>query len=369
MKTLHKQLVLNKREDWRIAMGQGVCAGGDSLTLCDGAAHGFVCLKAVDAGENGFAWGRLSIGCHMPKDSLIRTWAYASDSKAYGDAADLDALLGGTRPQTEEAAALLGGLYRLSGDGEDFDLALSGRYLWLMFELIAPGRPPVIEAVRLHMPGDHMMDYMPAVYRKNGDFTRRFLSVFDGVLMDMEREIYALPARFDYENADGGMLDSLARWVCVDPARQERETVVSRIRTALSDYEEMYTVRGVTRSVERLCGRRPLIIESAQVDPNRPDCANSALYRRLYGENPYKFFVLLEEDAFKTREQMEEFIERMRGLIPAGTEFELVLLKRCVQLDWHTYLGVNAMVSDYVPVVIDENKTIHYDTMIGGNEH
>lgn len=56
----------------------------------------------------------------------------------------------------------------------------------------------------------------------------------------------------------------------------------------------------------------------------------------------------------------------MQGLIPAGMSLELVLLKQCVQLDWHTYLGINSRVGSYVPAVIDENVTIHYDTTIGG---
>ena len=60
------------------------------------------------------------------------------------------------------------------------------------------------------------------------------------------------------------------------------------------------------------------------------------------------------------------FLVRMQGLIPAGMSLELVLLKQCVQLDWHTYLGINLARGQHVPAVIDENVTIHYDTTIGG---
>ena len=348
MKRLQRQLVLNKAEDWRAAYCWGVVPEGDGLTLAPGARRGVICLWGLDSGETGFYWGRASLDCRLAQDSLIRTRAYAADAAPYGDYATLEAYLASLAPGAPEA-----------------EEALEALFTPVFF---ASGPAPGLEALRLHMAGDHMVDYLPAIYRENGDFTKRFLSIFDSIMMDMEQAIYDLPARFDYENTSGPMLEYLADWMCVGTEEGGGETLADRIRTAQADYESLYTVAGIKRSVRRLTGQTPLLIESADVDPNRPDCANSALYRRLYGENPYQFFILLPEDAFHSRAQMEAFLERMQRLIPAGTEFELVLLKRCVQLDRHTYLGVNTMVSDYVPVVIDENTTIHYDTMIGGNE-
>ncbi len=66
---------------------------------------------------------------------------------------------------------------------------------------------------------------------------------------------------------------------------------------------------------------------------------------------------------------MERFLEQMEELVPAETTPELVLLKPCVQLDWHTYLGVNTNIKEYVTAVINEKMTIHYDMTIGGEEH
>ena len=66
---------------------------------------------------------------------------------------------------------------------------------------------------------------------------------------------------------------------------------------------------------------------------------------------------------------MERFLEQMRDRIPAESSMELVILRPCVQLDWHTYLGVNSQIGDYVPAAIDESMTLHYDTTIGGTEH
>ena len=215
----------------------------------------------------------------------------------------------------------------------------------------------------MRVSGDHMTDYLPAIYREQ-DFTRRFLLIFDSMFLDMEREIVNLPRRMDYESADPAMLSYLASWMCIEEGGGDE--LKARLSSALSDYETLYTVEGVRRSVKRLTGQDPLIIEHFTVAPNRPECSNSELYRRLYGENPCRFFVLLPDGTFKSRQEMGGFRRRMESLIPAGTAMELVLLKPCVQLDWHTYLGINSRIGGYVPAAIDEKTTIHYDTTIGG---
>ena len=364
MDNAHKQLVLAKREDWNISLSSNIRRDGNHIQLEEGLSFGFFCLKAIDSGENGFAWARISLECVIPEDSMIRAYAYASDSRLFDGNRNFDDYLA-----TLDATAsrgLLDGIYSSAGNGDDLYLSVSGRYLWLMFEFITSGLPPVLEILRIHMSGDHMIDYLPEIYRKDGDFAKRFLSVFDSVHMDMERAIYELPAQLNFMGTSDEMLRFLARWVCVEPSDLERSAIIERIKSIPYEYESMFTPQGIMRSVERLCSKRPIIIESADVDPNKPGCVHSELYRKLYGENPYKFFILLEEDSFDSRTQTERFIQEMQRLIPAHTEFDLVLLKRGVRLDGHTYLGVNSFVSDYSTVIIDENTAIDYDSTIGG---
>lgn len=368
MKTQRKQLVLCRREDWAGCLSANLTRTGDRLILNNSEdTSGFICLRAIDSGSAGFVWGRVSVACRLPEDSMLRVYALAADSRFAGDWPDLDKGLAALSGTPAEVRARLAGIFgEPVSASEDFYVEKTGRYLWLMLELLSTGRvPPEISGVTVGIEGDHMADYLPALYQ-NDAFTRRFLSVFDSLLMDMEQNIAGLPARLDYRNTDDDMLRYLAGWMCVEGEGAPREKLVEWIGSALEDYETMYTVEGIRRSVRRLTGREPILIENGAVSPNRPDCQDPELYRRLYGDDPYKFFILLEEDTFPSRNRMEDFLERMKGLIPAGTELELVLLKKCVQLDWHTYLGVNSIVSSYVPVTIDENTTIHYDTMIGG---
>ena len=131
----------------------------------------------------------------------------------------------------------------------------------------------------------------------------------------------------------------------------------------------MYTPAGIARSTERLTGRRPWIIEHFTVDPNDPVCRDPVLYRRLYGEDPYRFFLLLPQDTFPDQQKLEQFLSRMQELIPAETTLELVLLKPCVQLDWHTYLGINSRIGAMSRRPSTRKWTIHYNTTIGGADH
>ena len=340
---------------------------GDGLRLdCSRANRGVYCMAAVDSGENGFRWGRAVVEAELPPDTALRLYAYASDIRSWGDWSDLDGAI--RELEGDPLLALREVFGPPAAESGDFFIRHQGRYLWLMFELAATGSfSPVIRTLRLWMRGDHMVDYLPAIYQEE-DFTRRFLSIFNSMYADMEQAIEELPAQMDYERTGGALLNYLASWVCVERADSE-EQLRARIRTALPDYEVRYTVEGVRSSVRRLTGREPILIEHFQVSPNRPDCGNPELYRRLYGEDPYRFFVLLPEDTFASQRERQQFQRDMEQLIPAGMLMQMVQLKPCVQLDWHTYLGVNSRVGGYVPAAIDEQVTIHYDTTIGGANH
>ena len=366
MEPVQAQMVFCTAEQWMGGLFRGIEPVGDSLRLDPAAAiTGVVCLKAVDAGENGFLWGRLAVEAELPEDTALRVYAYASDDGAWDG---WEALAGERRNDGEDPIPALKALFGAPAGSGDLLLKVSGRYLWLMLELTATGtEAPVIHALRLWMRGDHMTDYLPAIYQED-DFTRRFLSIFNSMYADMERQIDSLPSRVDYENAGREMLRYLASWVCVEQGEPD-EALPGRIRTALPDYETLYTVEGVRRSVRRLTGRDPILLEHFQVSPNRPDCRDPVLYRRLYGEDPYRFFVLLPEDTFSSQREREEFRRAMAERIPAGMSLQMVQLKQCVQLDWHTYLGINSRVGGYVPAAIDEQVTIHYDTTIGGGRH
>lgn len=359
-----RQMVFCCAEQWMGSRLYHMEPWGEGLRLAEGHTTGCCCMAAVDSGENGFRWSRAAVEAYLPQDTALRIYAYASDFRHWGEWTDLDE---GLRSLTGDPRPLLAELFGPpAAESGECCLAGRGRYLWLMLELAATGRErPEIHALRLWMGGDHMTDYLPAIYRGD-DFTYRFLSIFDSMYADMERAIDELPGRMDYENAGGELLRYLAGWICLEGG--EAEVLRERIRTALSDYEERYTVEGVRKSIRRLTGREAILLEPAQVSPNRPECRDPALFRRLYGENPYQIFALLPERTFSGSQARKDFQREMEALLPAGVTLQAIQLEQCIQLDWHTYLGINSRVGGYTAAALDEQAPIHYDTTIGGRQ-
>ena len=360
MSATQKYLNLCREEEWKLGRFRQARCQGDSIVLEPGAFRGEVCLWPVDSAEGGFLWSRMKIRARIPRDADIRIYARASDNSEWSAWQELWGETGNQRLSDLFGPAV--------GTGEDILLNLTGRYLWLALELISGGSEgPRVECVSLRMGGDHMVDYLPSIYQGQ-DFTYRYLSIFNSLFQDMERDIDVLPRKLETGSADEDMLSFLAQWLCV-----EQEGDAGRLRTllpdVLEDWETMYTVEGIRRSARMLTGREPYIVEPFTVDPNDPQCRDPELYRRLYGEEPYRFFLLFPHDTFATQQDMERFLYRMRDRIPAGTEMELVLLKPGVQLDCHTYLGVNSRIESYTTASIRENMTMNYDTMIGGPDH
>lgn len=353
-------LTLRCREQWERGRRWNVRCQGDSLTLEPGNFAGLICLAPVDSREAGFQWSRLRLRGDVPQDGSIRVYARASDRPDWPEWEGLE--------MGEELPARIRDLFGMPVAADlDLWLTCSGRYLWLALEMTAGGADrPRLDGLSLRLAGDHMVDYLPAIYREQ-DFTYRYLSIFNSMFQDMEAAIDDLPRLLDAASSPPEMLSFLAKWLCVDP--EEGGDLRRRLPQVLEEYKSMYTPEGIARSTQRLTGRRPWIVEHFAVDPNDPDCRNPGLYRRLYGEDPYRFFLLLPQDTFSDQRELERFLSRMRELIPAETTLELVLLKPCVQLDWHTYLGINSQIGSYVQAAIDEKMTIHYNTTIGGADH
>ena len=367
MEKLRKIRTLSQREEWVKAVLFQIELQGDHLMLSGGGVPmGFVCFPVIDSCEKGFCWSRAWLEGFFPPDTTVRLRCYLSD--------ELEEEKGGFDWQVQHlcekeeplrAARMLFG--SPISDATDFLIPGSGRYLRLMAEIGSTnGEKPFISALRVQMAADHMTDYLPAIYRGD-DFTYRFLSIFDSMTSDLEQRIDSISKELDIQQADEEMLSYLASWLCLEPTA-DTEALQQRMHTALEDYETMYSVEGIRRTIRRLSGHDAMIIEGKDVDPNSPDSGDSDMLRELYGDNPYRFFALMDENALPTAQEREALIEQMRHYIPAGVEMELVTLRNAVQLGWHTYLGINTVLKGYVPAVIGDNTSIYVDTMIGGNE-
>ena len=348
-------------ERWNGSILLSMVREGDSLRLTDDAFEGAVLLPPLDSGESDFRWGRVRLSIRLPKDASVQIFARASDEAEWAAWQSFS-----NSGRAAESVCRLFGPPKASGG--DVWLSDTGRYLWLAI-CFACGvtEKPQLDAVSVLAESDHMTDYLPSIYQKQ-DFTYRYLSVFTAMYQDMEERIRLSRRQLEPAAADPEMLRYLAHWLCADESLPEQE-LRAALPNVIDEYETMYTVSGIQRTVQRLTGQIPIVIEHFRVDPNNPACSNPELHRRLYGDDPYRFFLLLPQGTFSNQQQMEHFLEQLQEFVPAETTPELILLKPGVQLDWHTYLGLNTQIGEHVAAVIDEAMTIHNDTTIGGKDY
>ncbi|MCR4745448.1 MAG: hypothetical protein K5894_09505 [Lachnospiraceae bacterium] len=361
-----KKLNYCTAENWICCKKKGLLQVGDSIRLdLDDTRSAFLIFPIIDSGRNGYFWERIVIGGTFPDDSAVTIYALAWDGE--GSSEELENI---DISETNEKIRMR--LYNLAGSpiarSTDSLLGLEGRRLFLAVELSAGGREaPEISEIAITVDGDHMIDYLPAVYRKD-EFTRRFLSIFNSMFLDIEDKIERIPELFDLDTDKSEIIRMLSNWLAISGTYYSDSQLKEWIKTAFLDHENLFTKDGIKRTIKRITGKDAIIIEHFEVNPHSGECADPEMYERLYGDDPFTFFVLLPENTFKSREEKETFINNMNDMVPAGRRMELIILKQGIQLDWHSYLGVNSMVGDYTTVKIDENITLQFDTVIGGDD-
>ena len=368
-------LVINRRSDFAGGLLVNLRSEGEGLTLRDaaGIARGCAYLPRLDSGRRDFAWTRLTLDLDA-FEGMVRVAAFAADNDVLPEAGmPVEDYLRDPFVAPSVKASTVDPLYTTGFvDGRDVLLGLRGRYLYLKIEIVLTGGPPpVLRAVRARLAGDHMLDYLPAVYARSDKdgFLFRFLSVFDAMVKDLEARIDHFEENLDFDKQSGERLHYLAGWVGVHEPEADDEALRDIVRGAVRGYERAQTPEGLKARIERMTGQRPYLVEHFQVEPMQKGGKDAALYTRLFGTQENAFHILLPERCFRSKEAAKEFLDKISQVIPADTEAELVPLKDSVYLDTHTYLGVNSVISGHTGAAIDRKAAIQYDTVIGGEQN
>lgn len=369
---MDQYLIINRLSDFSRGMLVNLQAEGQGLKLknAEGIARGCVYLPRLDGGQRDFLWTRLNVEI-TDFEGFVRISAFASDSDQMpGEEGTVQEYLRDLYTPQNIKISKVDPLYTASFvGGDDVMLQLRGRYLYVKVELVVTGGiSPILKQVRARLGGDHMMEYLPAVYQRSDQdgFLYRYLSLYDSIVKDMEERIEHFDENLDFDKQKGELLRYLAGWVGVEDSGMDDDTLRTVLRSAVDDYERTQTPEGIKRLIERLTGVRPLLVEHFQVEPMQKKGADVSLYIRLFGSEENRFHILLPEGCFSSSKEAQDFMDQLQGSLPANVEAELVLLKNSVYLDRHTYLGVNSTISGHTDAAIDRKAAIQYDTVIGG---
>jgi phage tail-like protein len=163
-----------------------------------------------------------------------------------------------------------------------------GRFLQLDLRLHGTGTAtPVVRRITVDYEASTSIEQLPSVYREEpaaADFTRRFLSLFDASLGDLDDVIEHAPLLFDVEHLADHALSALARLAGI---QADPEWPAARLRDLLKKWPEIWpsigTPLAVKKAVSAVYGIDVFLEELGQ---HRPWAAIGSAYLgqvRLFG--------------------------------------------------------------------------------------
>lgn len=369
-------ITLNRASEWQRCLLHGLEISENRIVP---AAEGSVCTMitgSIDSAEHNFRWRSLLIDATLGENIVMQVSAFASDTTTVqldDRAVELDSYLTDSSVDVQERMDTVEKLFvPLFNNCFDGPISLKGRYIWLRLRfVILQRRELCVNKIKLLLKGEQMLDYLPSTYREedgeNG-FLSRFLAMFDSIFFDMDDEIARSAEMLDYRIAKGDMLRYLSDWLCIeDVAYIPEERLRERIKRTVEEYRSIGVKRSLIGWIENEYGVTPNIIEYFSVKKMVNSGKDKEVYHRLFGDNPYKFFVLLPEKTFTDVHEANLFMEKLKCRIPAYTEFEVVLVRNNTILDKYTFLGVNSMLSGYSYAHTDVGTRISNEIILGGS--
>lgn len=334
----------------RIARGlmQGLCLYADgTLGSIKGAGRHSLFLGHLDSSERDCVWGRFVFDLKTENDAVLIVRAFASNELEFmrsGEVSSFDSfLLDANEPiaNKEKLFAAMGA----SKFTDSSDLLLyeqKGRYLWLFIDIFG-----VVEVslknLRVYVPGDNFLNTFPEIYRKNGEFFHRYLSIFSSLYSDFQNTIDSLDKYIDIDTAPDQLLPVFAQWLGIELGGNFLDS--EHLRRLLKSAYTLIRVKGTKQAVlgiVRLFVEEPFyVIEQRQLQKYSIGEAR-AVNEALYGKSPYEFTILINQPADeKLRSRLLFLLGQFK---PVRSKVSIVFLGDCGSVDSYCYLDINARI-------------------------
>ena len=354
---------------WKEGFRENLDINADGyMQLNDRNKMGFFISKALDFVEEGMTYHRLIVECILSETANIQVGIRASDVSYLvykGNLIEVDKFLSDPQISREEKQQLFrekDAVY-YSKTTDMLLYSIKGRYLWIYISVFDKSAEPFeMQMISLEFPQLSFVEYLPEIYRINNEFLKRYLAVFQSIYLDMERQIDRLPMLLDPDIASGKFLDYLAFWLGID---NEGSILNSeQFRYVVKNAVELNRTKGTVRSIKEMVriytGEEPYIVEFFQL---RKFVGNNGerekVYKRIYMDNPYTFCVIIRnEDVFENGGSIEELSRLIEKVKPAHTIAKIIVLKKSIRLDMHSYTGINTVLEKRSAASLDDKTKI-----------
>ena len=230
--------------------------------------------------------------------------------------------------------------------------SLQGRYLWIGITVAGSKIDSSfkIEGFSVEFPQSSFVEYLPEIYQQEGrnSFFERYMTVFQSLYEDLEREVDKVPFYLDYETTPDTNLPLFAEWT--GRWHSGKKWTPEQMRYLIMNLQKIQGGRG-TRSVmeqmiRMLTGKEAVIMEHFQwKDWMNGKSSLMEEYRKLYGNDEDTFVVMIDGSEEELGFSERELESRLEDYTPLGMKCRVVCLKKKSCMDGQSYLDKNSCLS------------------------
>ena len=372
-----RYFLFNKESDFRRGFLQDMTIeDGGICPVKDSGKKGIFISRLLDSREAGMSWHRLRMKGRQGDRNSFRISIYATEEREYlldGKMWDLDAYLQSEDIPVEEKIRHMEPLLQKQTVGMD-DLILhdiTGRYLFVMFEVYWQHDRQSIRDIQIFFPRQTWVSYLPEIYERydEGMFLERYLGIFQSIHEDMNEQIAEMVDVFDRESTARQYLDWLADWIGIPESYMwTSEQLKSLVKNGISLFKKRGTRQGIIELIKLCTGEEPYLVEHHQIAEFKKNREQTELMRKLYGNRPDFFTMILKEELVDTPWKKETVIKLVDSFKPAHMDWQLIVIKPYLFVGEYTYLGVNTVLGSYGGLKLDGHSAMSLSVLEGGEE-
>lgn len=339
-----------------------------SLVLKDSLKRGFFFSRSLDMTESAMTYHRLLIDCTLNQDSSMRISVRASDAPYIiygGTPLNFDDFLSDTHISIENKMDFFNDRESIS-HYKTTDILLhklKGRYLWVMISVFdMSGAPVEFRSISIELLQSSFVQYLPEIYQNNNEFLTRYLSIFQSIYVDMERNIDILPELLDIDSSSPDLLNYLGAWLGAynEGSILKEEQFRFIVKNAIKLNRTKGTVKSIVDLVKLYTGEEPYIIEYFELKKYvEGNTGRERLYKEIYTDNPHVFCIVIKiSNELKNYCRLGELVQLIERVRPAHTIAKIIELKPGIRLDMHSYIGINTTLEKHSAASINDNSSL-----------
>lgn len=314
-----------------------------------------IIIGGLDGITPDLQWGRVSFNIAAEGDYVVTLRVMTSNDPVFirkGELTKIDDFLLDDEIDSSKKDQFFGiaqGI-EVSGAKDVLLYKLRGRYLYLWLELEGACSASISDLV-VYVPGDNFARTFPAVFQKDDDFFKRYLSVFSTLYNDLQETIEGLKDFLDPDTASVPALHHFAAWLGVETEGSlTDEAALRRVVRALPQLLSEKGTKHAIENVVRLFVDVPFyVVERNLLTQQQLDC-------EMYGSSPYDFSILINREPDESlRACLEFFINQFK---PIRSRCKIVFFGKNSSLDSFTYLDFNGTVLQSAPGQLDNGKAL-----------